>query len=233
MYAKNVCAVSEFDKKQFIRIYNLSREKIIVNPFGYSESVYHNQKEKDKARVCLGINQDKFIVIFHGNYFLNYANEEGVNFLKDKIAPKMDDNDIQFLIAGKMPSFTNRKNLKFLGYVDNLRDFIYSADIAFAPIFRGSGVKTKILDYLSGSVPVITTKKGVEGLIFKDGVHGLLVEKSADKIIMKIKELKSDPKKIQDIKNNINNLINEFYDWNKILNNLSERYKEIIEKKKK
>lgn len=231
MYAKNICAISEFDKNQFSRIYNLSKEKIFINPIGYSELVYNKKKEKDKARECLGIEQDKFIVIFHGNYFLSYANEESIKFIKDKLAPKMDDDkNILFLIAGKMPPFTNKKNIKFLGYIDNLLDFIYSADIAIAPIFRGSGVKTKILDYLSGNIPIITTKRGIEGLRFKDGVHGFIVEKSVTKIIRKIKDLKSDPEKILEMKKNIDILINEHYDWNKILKNLSQRYIEVIKK---
>ena len=48
-----------------------------------------------------------------------------------------------------MPKFKNKKNLRFLGFIRDLRHFLFSSDIAIIPIFKGSGIKVKVIDYLS------------------------------------------------------------------------------------
>ncbi len=226
-FVKNVNAVSYLDRKKFIEIYNTPKEKINLSPFGIRKDIFENPMKQEKARARLHIDKDKFIVIFHGSYFLNYANVEAINIIKDKIAPLINDKDIMILIAGKMPPFKNKDNLIFLGFVKDLKDFIYSADIAIAPILRGSGVKTKIIDYLSGNIPVITTKKGAEGLYFKDGIHGYIVN-DINEIIEKIIKLKKDPKMLNQFKKNINILISKNYKWQDINKKLEKRYRLII-----
>lgn len=227
----NINVVSEYDKKQFVKIYNIPEEKILVSPFGVKKDISQYIIGKKEARKNLNLPQNKFIVIFHGSYLLNYGNEEAVLIIKNKIAPRINDDNIIFIIAGKMPLFNDKKNIKFLGYVKNLRDFIYSADIAIAPILRGSGVKTKIVDYLSANIPIVTTKKGAEGLLLKNGVHGYIVKDVIDDIIQKILELKNNPHKIKEFRANIKKLLKEEYNWDEISKNLGKRYREIIKRK--
>lgn len=227
-YVKNINAISRIDKKKFIEIYETSKEKIIVSPYGYRKEIHNNPITQENAKKRLKIDKDKFIVIFHGSYYTNYANKEAVYIIKNKIAPQIKDKDLLFLIAGKIPSFKNEDNLKFLGFVNDLKNFIYSADVAIAPILRGSGVRTKIIDYLSAFIPVITTRKGAEGLLLKNGVHGYIVDNPVEDTIEKILELKNNPNKIKEFKNNINELVVKHYEWENILGKVARRYKSII-----
>ncbi|GAG88922.1 unnamed protein product, partial [marine sediment metagenome] len=181
----------------------------------------------------LNLNNNKFIVIFHCNYFLNYGNQEATHIIKDKIAPRINNENILFLIAGKMPSFKNTGNLKFLGYVNDLRDFLFSADIAIAPILRGAGVKTKIIDYLSANLPVITTKIGAEGLPLENGFNSYITDDPIQGFINKINALYNNHSKIKEIRKNLNELIIKHYKWDNILDKLAERYKQIITSPKK
>ena len=83
-----------------------------------------------------------------------------------------------------------------MGFLNSLKDFIYSADVAIVPIFRGSGIKTKIIDYLSGSIPVITTREGAEGLLIRNGIHGYIVQNSVEDMIDKINILRNNQEKM-------------------------------------
>ncbi len=225
----NINAVSYIDKKKIIEMYNVPKEKIIVSTFGYRTEIFNNTRNQKEARERLKIKGDKFVVIFHTSYFSNDANKEATDIIRELIAPKVKDKDILLLLAGKMPSFQDRENLRFLGFVEDLNDFIYSADIAIAPILRGSGIKTKIIDYLSGGIPVITTKKGAEGILMQNGVHGFIITGKIKNFIEKINFLKNHPKEIKEMKLNIRDLYYKYYNWDLILKKVAARYKFIIE----
>lgn len=225
---KYVNAISKYDKQEFIKIYNISKNRVIVNGMGYNKEVYNNIIPQEYARRELDLKLDKFIILFHGFYFINNANKEAFNIIKDQIAPQIKNNSILFLIAGKMPNF--RENIKFLGFVDDLKQFLYAGDIAIIPIFRGSGVRIKMIDYLSAKIPMITTRQAVKGLEFKNNLHVYFLNDNnpIDDLIEKIIELEKEPKKVEYFKNNIIDLLEVSYNWNKNLNFLAKKYKKIL-----
>ena len=225
--ASSINTVSHMDKKKIIEMYKVNKKKIFISPFGYRDEIFKNPLSKSEARKNLNVDGNKFVVIFHGSYKINYANQEAIFSIENKIIPKIEDKDVLFLIAGDIPHSKSSSKIKYLGFVENLRDFIYSADIAIAPIFRGSGVKTKIIDYLSGGIPVITTRKGAEGLLIRDNVHGFIINDSAEEFINKILYLKSNKDLIKNFKENIRELILKKYNWKKILMNLAIRYEKL------
>jgi glycosyltransferase involved in cell wall biosynthesis len=49
-----------------------------------------------------------------------------------------------------------------------------------APIFRGSGTRLKILEYMAAALPVVSTKKGAEGLNLDADTHVLYAESAAE-----------------------------------------------------
>lgn len=57
----------------------------------------------------------------------------------------------------------NIQGVKFLGRVDNLASIAEKCDFSINPVYMGSGVKIKILDYLSFELPCITTSVGLMG----------------------------------------------------------------------
>lgn len=229
-YVKNINAFTDIDKRNFIRIYNIPKEKIIVSSTGYKREIAKNPLKREVARNKLKIDKEKFVVAFHGSYLINDANIEAINVIKTKIAPQIKDNKILFLIAGKIPPFKNLKNLKFVGFVKDLRIFLYAADIAIIPIFRGSGTRIKMIDYLSAKIPMIVTKQAVKGLNFQNKIHGYIVneKRPIKELIEKILELKSNSAKIDEFKINITTLLKDEYDWDKINNILKEKYREIL-----
>jgi len=228
--ATNINAISFYDQKLFIKTYKIHNNKIFENRMGLNEEIFSNPQSQKNARLKLNVKKNQFVVIFHGSYYNNLPNREAINIIKEKIVPQVNDEEILFLIAGNMPFFKSKKNLRFLGFVHNLPSFLYSADVAIIPIFKGSGIKIKIVDYLSSRIPVILTKQAAKGLHLKSGVHGYIVsdENPIDEMVDKILELKNDSLKVKEIKNNILYLLENEYDWDKILIALEERYRNII-----
>jgi glycosyltransferase involved in cell wall biosynthesis len=64
-------------------------------------------------------------------------------------------------------------NVKFVGKVPSLHEFYKEADVCFIPLTTGTGVKTKVLECMAYGRPVITTKKGIEGLHDVEKLDGI------------------------------------------------------------
>lgn len=229
--ANIINAFSLDDMNKFKEIYNVPPEKLFINAMGYKEEIYDKPLNKISTREELRLDKNKFIVLFHGSYFNNYANQEAISIISNYILPKINDEEIQFIIAGNMPHFKDKKNLKFLGFVKDLKTLLYTADIAIVPILRASGIRIKMIDYLSAQLPMISTKKAKWGLKFENNIHGFIVseENLIEEIVEKIRFFKNNPEIINLFKSNIRNLLEEYYNWDNILNSLEKKYRTLIQ----
>jgi glycosyltransferase involved in cell wall biosynthesis len=110
-------------------------------------------------------------------------NIDAANFIIRQIAPGLPD--FKFLLAGEISrAFVSAKlpaNIKFLGKVneEQLDLVLRAADIAINPMFDGSGVNIKMLDYLAYGLPIVTTECGARG-IETGGQEVMIVASPAD-----------------------------------------------------
>ena len=91
---------------------------------------------------------------------------------------------IEFWIVGD-PVFAPRRvpaNVRILGLVPSTAVPLAAARMAIAPLRHGSGSRLKILEYLAAGVPVVATRKAVEGLDLADGREVRLAESPAETI---------------------------------------------------
>ncbi len=143
---------------------------------------------------------------------------------------------MKLTVVGKSPpkkllqlSETNR-NVKVVGYVEDVRPYINSSAIYIAPIKSGSGTKLKVLNALSMAKPVVTTSIGAEGIDVKDGEHLLIADDAkvfADKTI----ELLKNPELAMKLGQNGRRLMIEKYDWEIIGQKMLRVYEELVELK--
>jgi len=166
--ANVVISVSNVDREYYIKNYGINRGKtiliqtpssIIVQDFERTEEI------KKKSRTKLGLPINKTIVIFHG-VLPHPPNQEAFNLIENYIAPNINNPDILFVFAGTNVEEFESNNIKSLGFVEDLKDLLFSADFAIVPIISGSGMRVKCADYISANLPFITTDKGIEGLDF-------------------------------------------------------------------
>lgn len=68
------------------------------------------------------------------------------------------------------------QNVRFIGFVDDVRDSMARAALMVVPIVSGGGTRLKVLEAMAAGVPVVSTPLGCEGLGVRDGEHVVLAE---------------------------------------------------------
>lgn len=162
-----VITVSENDSEIFKK-YTRNKNKIIIVRHGIDVNkipFYEVSNEKIKR------------AIFVGNLY-SIQNYEAVRILL-KVAENV--KDVEFLVVGdgKERFKDHPPNVKFTGKVHSLDEYYKEADVCFIPLTTGTGIKTKVLECMAYGRPVITTKKGIEGLIDAEKLNGVYLVKDA------------------------------------------------------
>lgn len=102
-------------------------------------------------------------ILFVGTAF--FGNLPGIEFFVKKVMPYVN---AELIIVGKgmdnyKTKFETSKNIKVLGFVEDLSLYYYCASIVVAPIFSGGGMKTKIAEALMYGKTILGTKEAFEG----------------------------------------------------------------------
>ena len=211
-----ILVCSEKEKKDFIDLYNIDTNKIIVIPNGANISENDGKKAKLDYRLSLSLSSEEKVVIFIGTYYK--PNIDAARFIIKKIAPIL--KEFRFLIVGTVSdAFKTEQissNIKLLGRVseEQLDIVLRASDIAINPMFDGSGINIKMLDYMSYGLPIVTTECGARG-IETFGRQPMIIS-SIDKFIDNIKILSSDVVLYQRMSEAGRNLVAERYDWKQI-----------------
>src|SRR5208282_4264910 len=158
------------------RIYNLPTSKIAIVPNGVRTECYQ-RKSKHRVRQRLGLQKDTKIIFFHGALRWK-PNSDAAMSIVESISPFFGANSrsVLFVIAGPHPPeklvelVRTRSNVKVIGCVPDIAEYICAADVCIVPLKSGSGTRLKILEYLAAGKPVVATRKAVEGLMVRNHV---------------------------------------------------------------
>ena len=120
----------------------------------------------------LNIDLNTKLLYFAGSY--NYhPNDEAVENILFEIYPRLSKyrNDFKILIIGKGLNEVLVKKINetkgaviYLGFVENINDILYSADLMLNPMLSGGGIKTKAVEALGNNIKVVSTENGSFGL---------------------------------------------------------------------
>lgn len=186
--ADGVVAVSREDAKEISRITGTDRVSMVPNAVAVSSFPFLPQK------TC---SVQAPVFLFVGN-FSWVQNRDAVEFLHDQVWPairKRYPNGTLHIVGKNMPDRLKRRlagdGLVVKEDVADIRTELTKADIFIAPIHIGGGTKFKILEAMAAGVPVMTTKKGVEGLKIEPGKE-LLVVTNWDTIGQTVERLLTD-----------------------------------------
>ena len=174
-----VIVVSESDGEIFKR-YTRKKDKVVVVRHAIDVSKIPFYKiENERVRTA----------IFVGN-LNSVQNYEAVKNLVE-IAKSLPS--VRFLVVGdgKEKFSDYPENVVFVGKVDSLDEYYKDADACVIPLTSGTGIKTKVLECMAYGRPVITTKKGVEGLVGVEKLDGVIVQ-GVEKFPEVISNLKLD-----------------------------------------
>ncbi|MEJ2252226.1 MAG: glycosyltransferase family 4 protein [Candidatus Lokiarchaeota archaeon] len=136
------------------------------------------------------IDQNKTIAINIPSSIKKPPNIEAFKLIKNYISPKINMNNLLFVLAGKNLKSYSQKKVISLGFVEDLEKLLLCADFAIVPILSGEGQKVKCSDYIVTGLPFISTKKGIQGIDFlKDKEDCLIVDKVDQNFILGILKL--------------------------------------------
>lgn len=196
------------------------KNRSFILPNCYDEQIYYFEKNETL--------KDEYIVLFFGNMAYK-PNQDAINIICEKIAPTIENirNDISFHIVGpngkQMPDIEN-SNVKIIGFVDSISDYIQKSDVVICPLLEGSGTRFKIIESLASGKPVISTAKGAEG--WPDSWKNLIItdiQKFPQKIIETIFESSFYMKELDEYKK---------YSWERQVRNLNFELNRLANKAK-
>lgn len=206
--ATHILVCSKRDKQAILQEVPEVANKVTIIPncvdFSEYESYLRNMNMTYREKESL-------YVLFVGS-LTHPPNIDALHIICNKIAPSFG-SEVKFIIVGRNPpNITRQKNVKFLGYVEDVKRYLLESDICIAPLRYGSGTRLKILEYMAMGKPVISTTKGAEGIDYTPN-KDIIIEDNVEAFTERIKELSVDKRKRDDIGKNAMKLIKEKYDW--------------------
>jgi len=167
-----VLCVSERDAGYFERF----TSDIVVVPNGVDDAFFASSLRAPAAEH----------VLFFGEY--TYApNLEGMRrFIREgwpALAAARPAARLRLAGAGMPASLTRlaraAPRIDVLGFVDDLVAELEGSRLVVVPLWQGGGTRLKVVEALAAGRPAVGTALGVEGVGFRDGVHGALAETPA------------------------------------------------------
>lgn len=96
----------------------------------------------------------------------NRHNVSSAQWLCKEVLPYLGDLKIQ--VVGKICEYIDdHPNIVKQGMVENIALLYQRCKIAICPMLSGTGVKIKVIEALSYDLPVVTTRRGMDGLLNK------------------------------------------------------------------
>lgn len=156
--------------KSDLVITNNHKDENILKQYGVSENV---RVWAPFFHLCSnGKNQYSNVILFYGN-MSRPENYMAVQWIIDKVLPLLEGEDYVFKIIGANPpdfiSNCSNDKVQVLGYVSDIESVFKNSLCMIAPLLLGAGIKIKVLEIMSASVPVLTNEIGIEGIPAVDG----------------------------------------------------------------
>jgi|SRR5690606_25139937 len=97
----------------------------------------------------------------------NPHNKRGATWFYENVLPLLNQH-IRIGIVGNIGKYIpEHDQLSKIGVIGELHDVYHSARVVICPMLSGTGVKVKVLEGISFGKPVVTTVRGVDGLLNK------------------------------------------------------------------
>jgi glycosyltransferase involved in cell wall biosynthesis len=216
---ENGVDVSHFADEEIERAYKKWRERKLQEN-GSKVKATHEPSQRNR-------------ILFVGS--MDYhANVEGiVNFARTtwpnlfKLLP-----DMRLTIAGRNPAaevrqLTDMPSVEVTGTVEDMRPFYREALVSIVPLNVGGGSRLKICEAMAAGVPVISTRRGAEGIEVTDHENILLAE-TGDEFCRTVWDIAADPNRRQELADAGRALVREKYDWAGLGDTLAGLYDELL-----
>lgn len=150
----HIIALTKNDSKNLDKIYGKFAHSIV--PIAL--------EDKFKSSFLLNANEnvERYILFVGGNFF---ANEYGIKWFTKNVSPYIEYKT--FIIGSGFENLKSEleqsKNVSVIGRVDSLSEWYINAEYVIAPIFEGSGMKTKVAEAMMYGKKILATSQALIG----------------------------------------------------------------------
>ncbi|HUL40135.1 MAG TPA: glycosyltransferase family 4 protein [Methanomassiliicoccales archaeon] len=163
--SSKVLVVNERDRQDYVSLGFEPGKLEVVPTCADMDLVGQRMRPREEAKRQLGIALDHKAVLFVGT--LNYEpNLDAVAYLAS-ILPRLRAQvpEAKVYIAGSGPvPFAPPEGMEFLGFVPDLHLWLSAADLCVAPMWKGLGILTKVIDYMSAERATVVTPLALDGI---------------------------------------------------------------------
>jgi len=189
-----------------------------------------------EVRVPSAVNKHRHSMGFVG-YLGYYPNLESFLYLKNEIFPevRMFFKDASITVIGRVSDemiskYGDEGGILFRGYVEDIEEALSEVEVFVAPIFSGTGIKTKILTAMAVGLPVVTTPLGVEGLDVRN-MEEIVIAESRDQFIRAIRKIFEDRDFARELGRRASNYVRRFHDFDRIKTYFLEEIEKALREK--
>jgi polysaccharide biosynthesis protein PslH len=190
-HADLILAVSEDDRREYVRRYGVDAGRVVTVPNGTdTEALFPLEPETKRAlRAKLGLPDQRTVVYLAAGP--KVPDTEGLKWVR-RVA--RGQQDLTFLIVGGISARPYIEgNIIATGLVADHRPYLQAADISLSPIQYGGGTKIKVLDGLAAGLATVAFAETIHGTALRDGEHVILTEKSDAALERAIRRLVDEP----------------------------------------
>lgn len=215
-----VIACSERDANELIEMNNGNLAiDVVPNGVAIPANCYNQAVDTD------GVPE---YIMFCGSLW-SIPNAEGLAWFCDEIWPAVLKifPELKLLVvgSGELPQKYNHikqtVGISFTGTVDDVKIWYNKAAISIVPLLTGSGTRLKILEAMGLGVPVISTRRGAEGINYTDG-KDILIADSTEEFASKLIQLLKSKNDRMNLQLQAIALVKAKYDWDLIGKKMSE-----------
>lgn len=190
-------------------------EKLIERKMNFLPHVSSNFGKKLELKP---LSKRKWDIFFIG--FNNPFNVEGLNWFLEEVYPYLNKN-LRILLVGSVTKeiHISYPNIDIIQFVPNLDDVFKDIKVSICPMFKGTGMKIKVVESMEKGIPVICNERGVDGLPDKTEC-GCLVTEDAKEFAEYINKLISDESFYNEVSQKIKKYYNKIFDREKCKNKL-------------
>lgn len=135
------------------------------------------------ARAYGGPGGDRGPVIVYPASFGYPPNEDAARRLASGVLPAVREavpGATLLLVGAQLPrELAATPGVEAPGRVDDMLPYLRRASVMAVALRHGGGTRLKVLEAFAAGVAIVSTRKGIEGLDVRDGVHVLLAESDA------------------------------------------------------
>lgn len=189
-----VVVVSSQDREDYLAM-GFPEDKLIVIPTCSDlRQIELRTQDRQQARRSLGIKDEEVVVLFVGR--LNYEpNAQAARYIAEELCPRVraEFPQLRFVVvgSGQQPA-PAPEGMSYTGFVEDVFLWLAAADVSVAPLWKGLGILTKVVEALSAGLPTVVTELALPGIPELQDGNNCLVASGKEEFLEQVRRVVRD-----------------------------------------